>query len=214
MMAKKLTQREIKQQMVDHLETKISIQDNGCWLWTGSTGRDGYGVIRLDSLGKFNQQMFIENRTGKLLKNIQAHRYAFFAYGGKLTKAKPLVLHSCGNKACCNPNHLRAGDQTENMADKLQHTAKKYCKEYRKRPSHISDKIKQDILDGVSLREISFIYGLYLSSVRGRAITLQKAGYVVPQLEKDYGEERAREIARGVERKRQQRNLNNEASNG
>lgn len=30
---------------------------------------------------------------------------------------KPMALHSCNNKPCCNPNHLRWGTAKENTAD-------------------------------------------------------------------------------------------------
>jgi hypothetical protein len=31
------------------------------------------------------------------------------------------VNHSCGNRKCCNPNHLYAGSQKENHLDTVEH---------------------------------------------------------------------------------------------
>lgn len=37
------------------------------------------------------------------------------------TPERPMVLHWCGNGRCWRPGHLRAGNQTENMADAKRH---------------------------------------------------------------------------------------------
>ena len=72
-----------------------------CWPWrNGTIGRRGYGVIKFKG------------------KSWRAHRVAFLLSGGRLTEAKPLVLHSCDTPGCCNPFHLRAGDDADNGADK------------------------------------------------------------------------------------------------
>ncbi len=70
-----------------------------CWPWTGSKNKKGYGEVSFD---------------GKVRK---AHRMAFVFSGNKLTKDKPLVCHKCDNPSCCNPAHLFAGNNTDNMVD-------------------------------------------------------------------------------------------------
>jgi hypothetical protein len=47
-----------------------------------------------------------------------AHRAAY-----KLFKGKPqgLVLHRCGNRKCCNPDHLYDGTYTDNRRDSEAH---------------------------------------------------------------------------------------------
>ena len=70
----------------------------GCIEWTGSSESKGYGQIRID---------------GKLVK---AHRFAWEIANGPIP-AGMLVLHSCDNPRCVNPDHLRVGTHVDNMAD-------------------------------------------------------------------------------------------------
>ena len=77
---------------------KVSVPDqNGCMIWTGAVGSDGYGHF------KWNGRV------------IAAHRVAFFLASGSWPNRH--ILHSCDNPLCCNPNHLREGSHAENMAE-------------------------------------------------------------------------------------------------
>jgi len=76
--------------------------DTPCWPWTASK-RGGYGAFSLH---------------GKIYL---AHRIAFLIGGGVFTESKPQANHRCGNKVCCNPHHLYAGDQQENVRDMDNH---------------------------------------------------------------------------------------------
>lgn len=73
-----------------------------CWIWQGAINSKGYGSI---SSG---------NR-----KTVTTHKQMFLLCGGEITKDKPNVLHRCDIKACCNPGHLYAGDQKQNVADAI-----------------------------------------------------------------------------------------------
>jgi hypothetical protein len=70
-----------------------------CWEWRASCGTPGYGNW---CFGKMQA----------------AHRAAY-----KLFKGKPqgLVLHRCGNRKCCNPDHLYDGTYTDNRRDSEAH---------------------------------------------------------------------------------------------
>lgn len=69
-----------------------------CRLWTGATNAGGYGVMRYK---------------GRLEL---VHRVAFVLEYGPLPRSKPYVLHRCDNPTCREPLHLKAGTQSENMA--------------------------------------------------------------------------------------------------
>lgn len=76
--------------------------NTGCWFWDGATTTAGYG------------QLWI--RRGARRWPLLAHRVAFALVNGAVEAGADL-LHSCDTPLCCNPAHLREGDQHANNAD-------------------------------------------------------------------------------------------------
>jgi len=73
---------------------RIEKQEDGCWLWQGTT-KKGYG--RLEISGHLHG----------------AHRVAYELWIEPIPKGLQ-ILHLCGNSLCCNPAHLVAGTASEN----------------------------------------------------------------------------------------------------
>lgn len=67
-----------------------------CWEYDGPRMPRGYGLLRFHG------------------RSVYAHRFAYFLRHG--VWPKPICLHLCDNPPCCNPAHLRAGTQSENLA--------------------------------------------------------------------------------------------------
>lgn len=69
----------------------------GCMAWTGRLDPNGYG--RIDYQGR----------------PTLAHRVAYELTNGPAVGG--VVMHTCDNPQCCNPDHLRLGTQADNVAD-------------------------------------------------------------------------------------------------
>lgn len=73
-------------------------EETGCWDWRGHSFTNGYGSIKV--FGKITL----------------AHRFSFELHKGPVPEGMD-ILHSCDNKLCVNPDHLRAGTHAENMRE-------------------------------------------------------------------------------------------------
>lgn len=71
--------------------------ENGCIEWTGPKHRQGYGFIGA-----------INDATKKRLM-VTVHRFVARLKLGRALKKGEVVVHSCSNPACCNPDHLIIG---------------------------------------------------------------------------------------------------------
>jgi len=99
---------EFRPDIIDYLIQRCETDpETGCWNWTMSLYHGtGYGQV--------SSRKFI-NETGK----VAAHTLSYYAHFGPYPDDK-IIIHSCDNRKCFNPAHLRAGTHLDNTRDKIE----------------------------------------------------------------------------------------------
>lgn len=87
--------------------TKVLIDENGCWLWLGAVTKDGYGTVA-DRRGTKN--------------STTAHRLFYRTYIGPIPTGES-IHHICNTRRCVNPDHMQPISQRENVAAAFERTA-------------------------------------------------------------------------------------------
>jgi hypothetical protein len=125
----------------------VSSDIDACWPWNRSFDCRGYGEIRLKPVTKF------------------AHRIMFEQFTRMVLTRSEVIRHSCDNPPCCNPFHLEAGTQADNVRDML---ARGRGQDYSTAPkgeahgmASISDETALEIFKAPGrLDEIKSMYGV------------------------------------------------------
>jgi hypothetical protein len=80
------------QRLRERLAEQWTESPTGCWLWTGTTGRDGYGKIGV-------------KRADGTWRSLRAHRVSYEIHVGPIPDGLHLD-HLCRNRRCVRPDHL------------------------------------------------------------------------------------------------------------
>ncbi len=91
---------EFSDEEIDRFWAKVAIKGlDDCWEWQASTINSGYGMLVIKR------------------RHITAHRFSWMLANDTDIPDGLLVLHSCDNKLCCNPAHLRLGTHSDNIKE-------------------------------------------------------------------------------------------------
>jgi len=130
-----LPKRFLRDDVKQSFLSKINIAgDDECWEWRGRINNKGYGHIKWEEDGR--------------KKQITVHKIAYYYFKDEWVN-NLFIMHTCNNKKCCNPNHLKIGGHRENT----QQAAKDGLMKKLIEPQ-ILEKIKELNLAGKTLKEI------------------------------------------------------------
>ena len=90
--------------LIDRLWAKSKKTESGCWEWYGANNGVGYGVINV-KIGGAKPLMLV-------------HRVAYELLVEAIPVGK-ILLHTCDNPKCWNPDHLVVGTKSDNSQDMM-----------------------------------------------------------------------------------------------
>lgn len=136
--------------VIDRVMHSVIKTPEGCWIYNGYVGKDGYCKIHVGRRGS---------------KKARVHRVVYEHYFGPIPEGL-LVCHTCDNTRCCNPSHLFLGTDKDNMVDKQMKGRQAFT---RGESSGLCKITSQQVLairkDGRPIKEIAHDYHCSKSTV-------------------------------------------------
>ena len=90
------------------LWSKVDVKSpDDCWPWIGSVTENGYGRTWINDKGYYAHRVIFNLANPNMIE----------LSAPKNKKAQGFLMHTCDNRICCNPNHLRVANLRENNLD-------------------------------------------------------------------------------------------------
>lgn len=130
-------------------DVAIAYEGDDCLNWPFGKTANGYGAIYVG-----RRQRGVHVLVCELVR-------------GQPPDASFEVAHSCGNRACCNPKHLRWTSRADNHADKVQHgTAMRGERHHKAKVTEADVRDIRALHGQLSMAKIAKRYGLCAATVR------------------------------------------------
>lgn len=135
-----------KNQRIDFIRS-VEPGHDGCILWPYHVGKNGYGDSRF---GGYRG----------------AHAVMCYIHHGDRPSSEHEVAHSCGNRKCVNPDHLRWATKLENASDRLTHGTQPMGERCYNAKLTASDVIEmRSLRSSETLKRLSDKFGVSISTV-------------------------------------------------
>lgn len=100
-----------------------------CWPFAGYTDKDGYGRIPVSDHSRVHY--------------LRATHVAYELHTGAPVPDSMLIMHTCDNPPCVNPNHLRLGTVLENNRDRAEKD--RSCQGERHTQTQLTEELVREI---------------------------------------------------------------------
>lgn len=148
---------DFNKELMERIWKHIDKNENGCWLSQLAIDKDGYSRIEIN----------IERR-----KTYKLHRLLLFwsdqTKVEDFNNPKRLACHSCRNKNCVNPAHLRWDTPKSNVADAIREgtfTQAKMCKTSILTEQQVLEIRERYAKGGVLQKSLAIEYGVHKASL-------------------------------------------------
>lgn len=91
----------------DRFWSRVSVQMNGCWLWTGPPDKDGYGTFSRNGRNQRVHRVSYEFLVGSIPDGLEMDHLCH-------TRDKSCDGSDCKHRGCVNPSHLEPVTRAEN----------------------------------------------------------------------------------------------------
>lgn len=95
--------KQLENRDIARFWSKVDIKSsNECWNWIGTLDAGGYGKLYMSHPKP---------------TTLMAHRVSYFIHNNNRLPDNKIVMHTCDNPSCVNPDHLKMGTQKDNVLD-------------------------------------------------------------------------------------------------
>lgn len=121
-----------------------------CIEWQGNRRPDGYGRKQVNGKREYVHRLAYAEHHGLEMNDIREW----------------MVLHSCDNPPCVNPDHLRLGTNADNIGDMVQRGRKKGERNCRAKLNEVAVRVIRHLAaEGRTQRDLAEVYGVSEATV-------------------------------------------------